>query len=217
MRIVKWIAAVWLVLLFAAFLHYYLPGHDVVRIVGTDVKRMDVDDTDRLRETGAPGAPSRDVRFINGLRPNGETRVYRNEDTDWGFPFYFKFDSSNLQAEAQGLISTEAEPTWVIVRHYGWRITFISMFPNAMEVWRAEGPGERVIPWFNIIFFAVFGATLIAIIVAVRRFKERRDDPLLEDIGEDIDEVSDSIGNRATGVVDWFRRLIGKPPPYRPK
>ena len=66
--------------------------------------------------------------------PDGDKIEYRNEDTDWGFPFYFKFDSARLANEAANLKSTEASPQWVIVRHYGWRIPWLSMFPNALSV-----------------------------------------------------------------------------------
>ena len=62
------------------------------------------------------------------------TRVYRNEETDWGFPWYFKFDSGNLQAEAQSLVSSAEAPKWVLVTHYGWRIPMLSMFPNVVEL-----------------------------------------------------------------------------------
>ena len=47
-----------------------------------------------------------DVRFIAAVRPNGKPFVYRNEDTGWIWPPYFKYDSSNLQAKATDLRST---------------------------------------------------------------------------------------------------------------
>ncbi|MDH3233309.1 MAG: DUF1523 family protein, partial [Alphaproteobacteria bacterium] len=65
MTILKWIIrvlALVVVLVVAAFLHFYLPGTDVVRITGTDVKRMD-DHGDRPVTKGQPVA-TRDVRFI---------------------------------------------------------------------------------------------------------------------------------------------------------
>ncbi len=49
-----------------------------------------------------------------------EVMVYRNEDTGWGWPSYFKFDTANLQTEADDLSSTAArsqmggdDPLWL--------------------------------------------------------------------------------------------------------
>ena len=51
--------------------------------------------------------------------------VYRNEDTGWGWPPYFKFDTKNLQTEAADLISSKEEPQWVILTHYGLSLIHI--------------------------------------------------------------------------------------------
>ena len=82
----------------ALFLHYSLPSRDIVRIVGTDVVRTDVEGRDAQGNTITV---SRDVRFINAKWPDGRDRVYRNEDTGWGWPPYFKFDTADLAAETR--------------------------------------------------------------------------------------------------------------------
>lgn len=99
MRLVKYALLALLVLLVTVFLNFYLPSKDVVRIVGTDVKRMDVVNREFVVEgDGNTGRNTRDVRFVNAVWEDGKPRVYRNEETDWGFPWYFKFDSGNVQA-----------------------------------------------------------------------------------------------------------------------
>ena len=194
--ILGWVLRLLPLLVLAIFLHFYLPGHDVVRIVGTEVNRMDRP-APAAAEEGAP-APvptTRDVRFINTVRPGGAPAVFRNEDTDWSFPWYFKFDSGNLQAQAQDQISTKESPRWVVVTHYGWRIEILSMFPNAVDIDEAEGPDETIIPWFNIVFLVLLAAALIALWTAWRRFLERLE----------FDSRFENASNSASQVWRWIK------------
>ena len=121
-----------------SFFHYTLPQHDIVRIVGTENRRIDFGENSFFwasPDVGTSAGTNRDVRFINAEFPNGKIIVYRNEDTGWGWPPYFKLDSSNLQAEAQALISNDkANPTWVSITHYGWRNEFFTIYPNAITI-----------------------------------------------------------------------------------
>jgi len=177
----------------AAFLHYNLPQRDVVQIVGTEVSREDVEQPDGTTIT-------RDVRFINARSEGGAPRVYRNEDTGWGWPPYFKFDTGNLQAEAQSMAKSDQ---WVAVTHYGWRIPMLSMYPNAVWMRPAEGADVRLIPWFNIVFLVLLAALVWGIWRRIQRFRNRRIDPLLEDIDDEWDEAR----GRARG---FWRRLTGR-------
>ena len=125
--------------LVAAFLHYTLPQRDIVRIVETEVRRVDFGENSIFWASADSGqdttGANRDVRFINAvLYDSGRVMVYRNEDTGWGWPPYFKLDSSNLQTEAADLVSTKDKPQWVVITHYGWRNEFLSIFPNAAGV-----------------------------------------------------------------------------------
>lgn len=149
----------------AAFLHYYLPQHDVVEVVGSQVKRMD------QGENPATGAPvTRDVRYINTEAPDGTVRVYRNEDTGWGWPPYFKFNSGDLTAEAQALADTEE---WTLVTHYGWRIQFLDMFPNVVGMRGVAEPDSRPFPWFNTIFLSGLAVLLAVGWIGWRRQRQR--------------------------------------------
>ena len=96
-----------LVMIGIGVLHYTLPQNDVVRINDTYEKRIDFGRTGLFwaRHSGVDGRPqsNRDVFFIESFDAQDRPVVFRNEDTGWGWPFYFKFDTSNLQAEASNL------------------------------------------------------------------------------------------------------------------
>ncbi|MEC9347476.1 MAG: DUF1523 family protein [Pseudomonadota bacterium] len=211
MRKLIWGLAGLVVLVFGLVLEYSLPQHDIVRIVGTDVKRMDVGE--RSWFWAEPDATTgrgdnRDVRFVNAATPDGDAYVYRNEDTNWSYPPYFKFESGSLNARAQALISTEAQPIWAVVTHYGWRIELFTMFPNVVDIRRAEGPDEFIFPWFNTIFLLLLGTLFILIGRTVMRLRRRYVDPVQEDIEEFVSETtarSDAAVNRARGR--WTRWL----------
>ena len=201
-KIAGWLLRLLPFLVIAGFLHYYLPGKDVVRIVDTDVKRMDVTSGDLVAEgNGArQGSATRDVRFINAAWPNGKPRVYRNEETGWGFPWYFKFDSGNLQTEAQDLRSTKADPQWVVIIHYGWRIEILSMFPNAVGIQPVDSPDYVPVPWFNIAFFTLLAIALISIWIAWRYFVENRWRPFMAELA-----IDDRFDNAANGIAQVWR------------
>jgi len=211
-RFLKWpLLAIGVAVIVAVF-HYYLPSKDVVRIVGVDVKRMDVDSRQMVSEgDGTQIRNTRDVRFINTVWPSRKPRVYRNEDTGWGFPWYFKFDSGNLQAEAQDSVSNAENPRWFVVNHYGWRIVILSMFPNAISIKEVPGPDHTTIPWFNIVFLSLLALLLLTIWRFVVRLRRRHVDPVLDDIQDNIDEVvssaSDATRDVRSGIAGLYDRL----------
>ena len=208
-----WKAAGWLLrllpfLVIAGFLHYYLPSKDVVRIVDTDVKRMDAISGRTVVEGDGAQRPavSRDVRFINAAWPSGEPRVYRNEETGWGFPWYFKFDSSNIQTKAQDLRSTIENPQWVVITHYGWRIEIFSMFPNAVSLQPVDSPDTFPIPWFNIGFFTLLTIALVAAWVAWRNFVENRWRPFMAELA--LDDRFENAKNGGAQIWRWFKANV---------
>lgn len=96
----RWTLKLTLLVLIGGLLHYVLPQHDVVRIVDAYERRIDFTDNNRIfwaqPDSGAPVADNRDVRFIDAVRPNGKQIVYRNEDTNWSWPFYFKIGRAHV-------------------------------------------------------------------------------------------------------------------------
>jgi len=132
--------------------------------------------------------------------------VYRNEDTGWGWPPYFKFDTANLQAEAGDLKSTAAAPQWAVLRHYGWRNEYLTIFPNAVEIWPVEGPEVRIIPWFNIVVLTLLTAIFWALRVRWVRFRSKRIDPVLEDVEEAFDAAGEQISGTRGRLGRFFKR-----------
>ena len=193
----------------AAFFHYTLPQNDVARVTDTYEKRIDFGENSIFWASPDTGADqttiNRDVFFIQTKRANGRVMVYRNEDTGWGWPPYFKFDTSNLQAEAADLKSTVEAPKWVAIKHYGWRNEFLSIFPNAVGVRQVSGPDASTgIPWLNILILVVFLAICFAIWRRWRRFRAARIDPVMDDIQQGIDSAGDSIANRRSRFKRWL-------------
>jgi len=197
-QIGKWIrrGLLFIVLICAAvLLHYYLPSRDIVQIVGTDVKRIDIDKGSPFwdrPDTGTNVETTRDVRFINTVRANGKARVYRNEDTGWSFPFYFKFDSGDLNAKAQ-TIARAPDEQWVAVSHYGWRIKLFSIFPNAYKIKPVSGPNVRLIPWFNIAFLLTLAFIGFAIWRAVRRWRKKNITPHTDKIRDELEDAAQAV------------------------
>lgn len=209
MAYVKWFFIILFWGLFGAFLHYTLPQYDVVRIVNTYEKRIELNDWTRIfwsqpdEQSGA--LTNRDVQFIQAVRPNGRAIVYRNEDTGWRWPPYFKFDTANLYTEANDAVSTKDNPEWVAVMHYGWRNEFLSAFPNAVGLKEVTGPDDKPVNWFSIIFLVLLAALMWAVYVRWRRFRRRKVDPVLEDMEDSLYAAGDAI----TEQRGRFRRWLG--------
>jgi len=215
MRYVKWTLIAAVALIVFGFFHYNLPQTDVVRISDTYEKRVDPGDNSwfwAAPDAGNANITNRDVFFIQTIQQNGRPMVYRNEDTGWGWPPYFKFDTSNLQTEAADLKSTSEAPKWVVVKHYGWRNEFFSIYPNAVSVRRVDSPDVTIIPWLNIVILILFALVLLRIYRMVQRFRARRIDPLLEDVGDALERVGDTAETaqeRASGLFGRIRGWLG--------
>lgn len=219
MAYVKWtfIALFWL--LVGSFLHYTLPQHDVARITDTYLERIDFGENSIFWANASTGdavnPQNRDVFFIQTFRTNDRPMIYRNEDTGWGWPPYFKFNTANLQAQAADLESRSTsgqEVQWVVIRHYGWRNEFLSIYPNAVKVWRVDSPDVTIIPWLNIVILTFLAAVFWAIWVRWRRFRRARIDPVLHDISDNIEAATDHVVDRRGKVRRWWDAKRGKTP-----
>lgn len=176
LRTLKWGLILLLVAAIAAFLDYYLPSEAVVQLTGTDVKRMDtrkgqyldheVSNIENLSPTR-----TRDIRFINAVTESDEVRVYRNEDTGWHWPPYFKFNSADLTARTQSIVASGEHP-YVQVTYYGWRIRLLSRFPNLVDM-KLVDPGYRPVNWVRIVFFTLLGAFLVLVWRSYKVMKRR--------------------------------------------
>ncbi len=202
MVIIKWVFWLTFWVLVGAFFHYTLPQVDIVRVTDTYGKRVDPGENSIFwaqADVGTDGTlANRDVFFIQTRRAKGDVMVYRNEDTGWSWPPYFKFDTSNLQAEAADYKSTDGTPRWYALKHYGWRVEFMTIFPNAISLRAVDGPdASKGIPFLNIFIVTLFLAISYAIWVRWRRFRQARIDPTLE-------RMEDGLAERRDGVSRWL-------------
>jgi hypothetical protein len=167
LKIIKIAVSALLVIALVLFLHRILPLTAVGQITGTDVKRIDKSGgkSKSVQENrkGEKVVQSTDVRFINIVSRNGKVMVFRNEDTGWGWPPYFKFNSADLTAQAQAFSTSEEKP-WVLVKYYGWRVRIFSMFPNAVSLKEVDKDYTHI-PLFNIVFVCI----LIILAIFIRR------------------------------------------------
>ena len=207
---VKWTFRILLAIFVLGFLHYTLPQHDIVWITGTDNRPTEMS----WENSWAYGSPdsgtaenttSRNIRFIMAAFEAGDVMVYRNEDTGWIWPPYFKFDSATLDAEAKKFISSSTNPKWVVVTHYGWRLPILSIYPNAVKVREATGPDERIIPYVTIvvIVFLLFAVFMIRRMWA--QFWERSVEP----VAAGVEETWDGVEARATGFLGRIKAWLG--------
>ncbi|MEM1373249.1 MAG: DUF1523 family protein [Pseudomonadota bacterium] len=184
MYYVKWIIRLIVFAIVALFLHYTLPQRDIVQVTGTEILRMDFSGWNRpffaQADSGNDNTVvNRDLRLISTQLPSGRSYVYRNEDTGFGWPPYFKLDSANLQADAQA--AARRDDGWYVIRHYGWRSEFLTIYPNAISLRPVAGPEVRLIPWFNIAVILVLIAIYWAVAVRLKRFWDRRVTPIFGD------------------------------------
>lgn len=207
MRNVRRIFRVVLFVIAGLYLHYTLPQHDVAKVTGISDRLERLSSFQQIFynqvDLGSAEGDMRDLRLINtvkvdtwflGLWRGGErVMVYRNEDTGV-YPPYFKFDSSDLEAEASALAGKEQ---WVSITHYGWRMRFLSIYPNAISIKPVSGPEYRPFPWFNLFFFAFLIVGFFFVRAMWRQFVERTVDPTM-------DALEDGYDMRKSRIQKWL-------------
>jgi hypothetical protein len=216
---IKWGIRIVVILIVGAWLHYTLPQRDIVQIINTYNKLTEIGANSIFYSSGDMGtgtetqATQRDIRYIDAVYPDGSTvMVYRNEDTGWIWPPYFKWDSSTLQAEAINLKSDKANPQWVAITHYGWRLEWLSTYPNAVKVTPVDGPDVRLIPWVNIILLGFLAFVIFMIRRMWLQFRERALDPAMDRAGDAWDRVdarADAATAEVKGVWGRFAAWLG--------
>lgn len=164
--------AVIALLLLAGLLAYVLPQHRVAYIDGSEVRRGDGTVIKNSSDLPPRQEPGIDMYYVYASNPaRTDVYVFRNEDTGFGFPWYFKMDSAELQARAQLLARKEGQ--LALVTYYGWRIPVLKLFPNAVDIeaWdRAEEPW----PVFNLTVLALLAIALGGSAWKLRRWRRAR-------------------------------------------
>jgi hypothetical protein len=136
-----------------AAVHYFIPQTDVVRIVGVETKRVDLDGT----QSGQGVPVTRDVYFLQteGV-DDADPMVYRNDDN----LLYAKWNSADVQSRGQSLA---ANKDTVAVSHYGWRVPLFSAFPNALSVKPVDASHSTTPYAFLTILTLTWGAILFGV------------------------------------------------------
>ncbi len=219
MRRAKTIFFLLIFLIVSGLLHYVLPQHDIVRITSTEVIRTDFTPLNRLfyaqADSGSAELGTRDLRliytekkktFLLGFVARDATKimVYRNEDTGWIWPPYFKFDSSDLQAEAAAASNSSGTEIWAVLTHYGWRNKYLSIYPNAIGIRKVDGPDVRIIPWFNTFFFIFLVTGYLFLRAMWRQFRERTIDPAMQDMSDSFDAAGDAVAEKRGRLRRWL-------------
>ena len=97
--------------------------------------------------------------------------AYRNEDTAWGFPFYFKFNSADIQAKAQGFANSDNNVT---IKYYGYRISMLNEFRNVISI-KDSGTSTSWPIASYVLYFILFVSLVIWIRKINKIFKPRID------------------------------------------
>lgn len=148
------------------FCAYSLPRHVKVHVTGTEVTRKDVEGSDgRVR--------TQDVRYVMAADRAGEPRMFRNQDTGWGWPPYLKFDSGDVAAQANNY-SVDGREDVVLITYYGFRIRVLSAFPNIISM-KTVAPDYQPIPWTTIMVVLAHVVLVGVVVVFVRDFAEGRE------------------------------------------
>lgn len=222
MNYVIWGLRITFALIVALFLDYTLPHRDTVRVVEASTRLTPIgwnaifyasEDTGTVQHSSG----QRDIRFIDTIRPNGKPLVFRNEDTGLIWPPYFKYDSANLQAVASDMKSSSGNPSWVSVSSYGWRVSWASVYPNAIAIRPVAGPDERPMNWPRLVMLGLIGLFLLLIWRMWAQFRERMIDPAIDDLDAAWDRVDaradaarDRVGAQVTQTRGWLRRWLNR-------
>ena len=148
-----------LIALFVAFnIYYFMPRATMANITGSEVKRMD------KKEVTTGTEKTRDVRYVYAKdAKTAKALVFRNEDNPW----YFKFDSGDVAAEATKLASNGVEEI-ALIKHYGIRMPVFHAYPNIISIEEVDADYVYV-PWASMIILVVLLILFIWAGVKIRR------------------------------------------------
>ena len=197
------------------FLDYALPSRHTVRVTNvynqiTDLGWNGIFYASPDTGTVQTADGRRDIRYIATVQPNGRPYVYRNEDTGWIWPPYFKYDSSNLHAIAADSVSTADAPRWMNVTSYGWRVSWATIYPNAISMRQVAGPGDRPLNWPALVILGVMGALLLLLWRMWNQFHERSIEPRTRRADRVIEHIDARADAAQAEVVANTRKAAGR-------
>ena len=140
--------------------NYAMPSYDATYVTGMEVRRMDKDGV--ISKSNPADGEVRDVYFLFTESEPNKVMVYRNEDTGWGLPPYFKFGSADIQAKAQAYAN---EKQRVQIKYYGWRINWMNEFRNIVSI-KPLLEGETVAK--PIVSYVLYGVIVLLFFLSVQ-------------------------------------------------
>lgn len=140
--------------------NYAMPSYDETYVTGMEVRRMDKDGV--ISKSNPADGEVRDVYFLFTESEPNKVMVYRNEDTGWGLPPYFKFGSADIQAKAQAYAN---EKQRVQIKYYGWRINWMNEFRNIVSI-KPLLEGETVAK--PIVSYVLYGIIVLLFFLSVQ-------------------------------------------------
>ena len=140
--------------------NYAMPSYDETYVTGMEVRRMDKDGV--ISKSNPADGEVRDVYFLFTESEPNKVMVYRNEDTGWGLPPYFKFGSADIQAKAQAYAN---EKQRVQIKYYGWRINWMNEFRNIVSI-KPLLEGETVAN--PIVSYVLYGVIVLLFFLSVQ-------------------------------------------------
>lgn len=144
--------------------NYAFPSYESTIVTGMEVRRMDKDGM--ISKANPPDGEVRDVYFLFTEQPEDKKiMVYRNEDTGWGLPLYFKFNSADIQAKAQAYANSKQ---LVEIKYYGWRINWLNEFRNIVAIKQLDENNTPSKPWVSYVLYALFALTFFLSVQVIR-------------------------------------------------
>lgn len=197
-----------------AFIDYALPTFTLVRVDEIGTRRFDADGNYQPK-AGESKGPTRDVEMIYTTLAYFETDpatgkevpkvyghdekyklVYINEDTGFGFPFYLKFDTANLQGSA-----ADQRGQFAYMKSFAWRNELFSWFPNALKVIKWE-PGMTVINWLRIVVTTIWALGVVGVWYALRVARRK--------VAERMEAAAEAARARAEALNDQMEAVGGR-------
>ena len=84
--------------------------------------------------------------------------------------------------------------------YYGWRLPFLSIYPNAVRIVEVAGPDVTIIPYVNIVILLVLAFLVFMLRRMWLQFWERMVDPAMAQVDEAQDRARGFFGR----IGDWF-------------
>ena len=98
-----------------------------------------------------------------------------------------------------------------MIKHYGWRNEFLSIFPNAISVKVVDGPNaSKGWPILNTLILSLFAAVSYFIFVRWRRFRMAWINPTLEEIQDNWEAAGDAVEGGHSRLKGWLNSWRAK-------